>query len=78
MCQVYVFGKLSPIKYPQGSKYSILSKITFRIAITGMAKNIPEIQATAPPIIIPIIEKNAFISTFEFTTIGKIVLLSIS
>jgi hypothetical protein len=52
-------------KVSQGSKDSTLSKITLSTARIGSAKNIPETPAIAPPIIIPIIDTKAFISTLN-------------
>ena len=43
-----------------------------------MARNIPETPAIAPPIIIPMMDTKAFISTFELTIIGTKILLSIN
>ena len=48
------------------------------MAIIGIAKNIPEIPEIAPPIMIPTMETNAFIWTFELTTNGTKILLSIN
>ena len=43
-----------------------------------MARNIPEIPASAPPIIIPMMETNALILTLELTIKGTTILLSIN
>ena len=48
------------------------------MANSGIAKNIPEIPAAEPPIIIPIIDTKALISTFEFIINGTSRLLSIN
>ena len=65
-----------PNKNPQGFKISILSKITFKMAVKGIERNIPGTPQIAPPTITTIIEIKAFISTLEATTFGTIKLFS--
>ena len=63
-------GIVSPNKYPQGFKGSILSKMSFNMARSGMERNIPGTPHKALPAITAMIEKSAFIFTFEATIIG--------
>ena len=60
-------GMVSPNKNPQGSKGSIWSKISFTMARSGMERNIPGMPHNAFPAITTIIEKSAFIFTFDET-----------
>jgi len=79
---VYILFFFSPVSspnnIPHGLRFSTLSKITFNTAIVGINKNIPDIPASAPPINTPKIDINAFIFTFELTTFGIMILLSIN
>lgn len=61
---------VSPNKNPQGFKGSIWSKMSFTMASSGMERNIPGMPHKALPEIIAIIEKSAFIFTFEATIFG--------
>ncbi len=65
-------GMVSPSKNPQGFDDSILSKISFTMASSGIARNIPGIPHKALPAITTITEKRAFIFTFEATIFGII------
>jgi hypothetical protein len=62
---------------PHGFILSMRSKIILRTAITGMERNIPEMPHIISPLITPSTVISAFILTFEPTTMGNRMLLSI-
>ena len=65
-------GTIFPNKNPQGLNDSIWSKITLRIAVRGMERNIPGMPHKALPINTTIIEIKAFIFTLDATMRGII------
>jgi len=60
-------GITSPNKKPHGLRGSIRSKITFTIAVSGKAKNMPGTPHNALPVNTAIIETSAFIFTLDAT-----------
>ena len=67
-----VVGTMFPSRKPQGFIGSMLSNMTFRIAVKGMERNIPGIPQIALPINTAMTEMSAFIFTLEATIFGII------
>ena len=64
-------GIVSPNKNPHGFKGSIWSQMSFTMARSGMARNIPGIPHKAYPTSTDRTEKSALIFTFEETMKGE-------
>ena len=64
---ILVVGTILPSKNPQGLRGSILSKITFTIAVNGMERNMPGTPHNAAPTKTTMIDIKAFIFTLEAT-----------
>ncbi len=73
-----ISGWLSPSKNPYGASGSILSNITLMMAVSGMARNMPDTPHNAPPISTTMMETSALIFTLLATILGTKKLLSMN
>ena len=64
---IFEVGTMLPSKNPHGFRGSILSKMTFTIAVNGMERNMPGTPHNAAPTNTTMMDIKAFIFTLEAT-----------